>query len=368
MTAPDPDHADLLEAVHRGDVVEVARRRLDDGEDDDILVRIAACGDRIAATLAAEARKVAELLAAAGIEAEVRAPSRAPQRHALTVSVADATAAHRGADTLAAAGFERWDVWSGGAARSFDRNADHLTVGRTRGHTLTVRLSWRAVRDRRPLARAMRPTHGDWAMVSLPGWLWWAYPCVRVMRLAAERLGLRDRHAGSLGPFLATPDEMIEPLLDVAELGPDDHVVDLGCGDGRIPVAAALAGCRATGIELSSELAARARDRATDTGVADRVDIIHGDARDADLGAADVVIAFLPTDVLSVLLPEILASLPEGGRLVAHEQNRLPDTVAPRPDHSTIVVAEGAITVAQRWDAPRHEARWGAAPGPEAAT
>ena len=100
-------------------------------------------------------------------------------------------------------------------------------------------------------------------MVRLPRRTWPAYSLVRPVRLVLERVGLRRRHEDSLGPFLATPDSLIDPLLELAQVGPDDHVVDIGCGDGRLVVeAAARLGCRAVGIERSPELVDSARARA----------------------------------------------------------------------------------------------------------
>ncbi len=189
-------------------------------------------------------------------------------------------------------------------------------------------------------------------MVELPSWAGWGYPAVRAARLVMERTGLRRRHESTLGPFLSTPASLLEPLLEVADPGPDDVVVDLGCGDGRLVVAAASAfGCRSVGVESSETLARKAEASAAAAGLGSLVEIVHGDARDADLTTASVVFAFLPTDVLAELLPGLVANLPAGGRLVAHEQNRLLATTRPLPDHSEVVVSGDALTVAHRWDA-----------------
>ena len=86
---------------------------------------------------------------------------------------------------------------------------------------------------------------GDWTMVSLPTPLWPAYSFVRPARLVLERIGRRDAHAAGLGPFLSTPHSLIPPLFELVGLGPDDTLLDIGCGDGRIAIAAAQSvGCR----------------------------------------------------------------------------------------------------------------------------
>lgn len=341
----------LVEAVHHGDVFAVATQLAEavDGPDE-LPTRILACGARIAADLAAALEEIGAVLDAAGVVYHAPPLPHRARHHALTVQVGDVATAHRAAAALEAEGFERWDRWQAGAAVSFDRTADHLRLGRTRDQTIVVRVEWDAPRTRRALDRLVRPSHGDWAMVTLPRALWWAYPGVRAARLAAERLGLRARHRESIGPFLATPDQLLEPLLDVAGATATDLVVDLGCGDGRLVVASAARGGRSVGVEMDPDLADRARSRAADAGLADRVTIVTGDARTVDLDDADVVFAFLPTDVLADLLPAVLAALRPGARVVAHEQNRLaPGT--PTPTASRVVVADAALTVAHRWDA-----------------
>lgn len=342
----------LVEAVHHGDVFAIATQRAEAGDGpDELPSRILACGARIAADLAAACDEIGATLDAAGVGYQAPTLPHRAQRHALTVRVGDVATAHRAAAALEAEGFERWDRWQAGAAVSFDRTADHLRLGRTRDQTLVVRVEWDAPRTRcGAIDRLLRPSHGDWAMVTLPRALWWAYPGVRVVRLAAERLGLRARHRESIGPFLATPDQLLEPLLDVAGATATDVVVDLGCGDGRLVVAAATRGGRSVGVELDPDLADRARSRASEAGLADRVTIVTGDARTIDLDDADIVFAFLPTDVLADLLPSVLAALRPGARVVAHEQNRLAPST-PRPTVSQVVVADAALTVAHRWDA-----------------
>lgn len=340
----------LIEAVHRGAVMAAAELLAASDPHHELTDRVLACGARIAEELASTRDEIVGALGAAAITAAPVPPPHPPQHHTLTLRVDHVAAAHRAATVLEPLGFERWDTWTGGAAISFDRHAHHLTVARTGDHTVVARIAWSDPTPRRPIERLVRPTHGDWATLTLPVWLWWAYPGVRIVRLAAERLRLRARHPKSLGPFLATPRALLEPLLAVAGSRPGALVIDLGCGDGRLAIAAALAGCRAIGVERDPDLAERARAAASDAGVTDRVTITTGDARDLDLGAADVVFAFLPPAVLAELLPGILAALRPGARVVAHEQSRLPDD-APAPATSALVVADAALTVAHRWDA-----------------
>lgn len=124
--------------------------------------------------------------------------------------------------------------------------------------------------------------------------------------------------AGPYVPYSETPPDVVEAMLDLATVGPDDTVYDLGCGDGRIAIAAARRGAHAVGIELDPELAAKARAAAAAAGVADRVRIVEGDLYAADLSPATVVAAYLGTLPLQKLAPR-LARLRHGARIVSHD-------------------------------------------------
>ncbi|TNF36553.1 MAG: methyltransferase domain-containing protein [Deltaproteobacteria bacterium] len=107
-------------------------------------------------------------------------------------------------------------------------------------------------------------------------------------------------------------------MLDLAAVGPEDVVYDLGCGDGRIAIAAARRGAHAVGIEIDPARAATARAKAKAAGVAERVRIVEGDLYEADLSAATVVAAYLGTLPLQKLAPR-LAQLRDGARVVSHD-------------------------------------------------
>ena len=108
-------------------------------------------------------------------------------------------------------------------------------------------------------------------------------------------------------------------MLQMANVGPDDVVLDLGSGDGRIPIAAARDfGARAVGIEIDPGLVLLARDEARTAGVADRVEFKEGDMYEADLSAATVVTLFLNPRPNLKLRPKLLASLRPGARIVSY--------------------------------------------------
>lgn len=310
---------------------------------------VAAC-ERIGETCDERRREIVAQLRSRGCDVEPAGRAGPRQHHTIELDVADFDTARRAASLLAHDGWEPWQVWTGGAERSARRFADELVVAATTDVTTVVRFRWGEPRRRSALRRAFSPTAGDWSMVDLPAPLWPAYSVVRPTRLVLERVGLRARHDDSLGPFLSTPDELVLPLLEFGSLAPDDRVVDIGCGDGRIVVAAAEhARCRAVGVERADELVERARRRAADRGVADLVDVVQGDARTVDLDRATLVVMFLSVRVVADLVPAVLQRLRPGARLVVHEQSRLPATMSPAPDESVALIADGAVTVAHRW-------------------
>jgi cyclopropane fatty-acyl-phospholipid synthase-like methyltransferase len=167
-----------------------------------------------------------------------------------------------------------------------------------------------------------------------------------------ERLGARSDDHADLEPFLVTPLDLVAPLLVAADVGEDDVLLDVGCGDGRIVVEAARRwGCRAVGVERSEELAGVATDRAAGEGVSDRVRVVHGDGLDVSLTDISVVVMFLPMRVAARIVAALLRSLPAGARLWLHEQSAL-DPRMPPPDRSVLVLGAESLTIAHRWIAP----------------
>jgi hypothetical protein len=344
----------LVEAIHGGRLHEAAATVRDDVSRDDrersrAAQAVRVC-EQIGQACASERERVVALLGAAGCDLDELEPIGPRQHHTVDVRVADLDAAQRAAVALAPHGFEPWQQWRRGAERSARRFADELVVGATADVTTVVRFSWGSGGRRSRLRRVFTPTAGDWSLVDLPGPLWPAYSLVRPVSLVSERVGALQRHDDSLGPFLSTPRSLIGPLLEFAGVTSDDRLLDVGSGDGRVVVTAAeQIGCRTVGVERSVDLVERARRRATDAGVADLVEIVHGDGRAADLAEATVVFMFLSMRVVADLVPATLRQLRPGARLVIHEQSRLPDSMAPKPDESAAVIGDGAVTVAHRW-------------------
>ena len=118
--------------------------------------------------------------------------------------------------------------------------------------------------------------------------------------------------------WLPTNDDLVFKMLDAAQVGPQDELVDLGAGDGKIPIAAARQfGARAWGIEYNKDLAALAQRNAQRAGVAERVRIVHGDIFKEDFSKATVVTMYLLEELNAQLRPTILAMKP-GTRVLSN--------------------------------------------------
>jgi SAM-dependent methyltransferase len=119
-------------------------------------------------------------------------------------------------------------------------------------------------------------------------------------------------------PFVATPPEIVERMLRIAEVGPGDHLIDLGSGDGRIVIAAAKRGATGLGVDLDPGLVRQARENAAQAGVALRAEFQVRDIFETDLSKASVVAFYLLPEFNARLLPRLLALKP-GTRIVSHD-------------------------------------------------
>jgi SAM-dependent methyltransferase len=117
--------------------------------------------------------------------------------------------------------------------------------------------------------------------------------------------------------WVPTPPELVEKMLDMARVTPDDYVIDLGSGDGRCVIAAAKRGARAVGIEYDAALTEVSRRNASREGVSERATFVQGDFFDVDFYAASVLVLFLLPDVLRKLRPKF-ERLKPGTRIVAN--------------------------------------------------
>jgi hypothetical protein len=120
-------------------------------------------------------------------------------------------------------------------------------------------------------------------------------------------------------PFIASPDEVVERMLALARTGPEDFVIDLGSGDGRIVIAAAKKfGARGLGVDIDTTLVAQSRASALREGVAGRALFEQRDVRSTDVSRASVVTIYLLPNLIDELQPKLLEELKPGARIVTH--------------------------------------------------
>ncbi len=134
-----------------------------------------------------------------------------------------------------------------------------------------------------------------------------------------------------VSPYMPTPQEVVVAMLHAANVGPDDVLYDLGCGDGRIVVTAAKQfGARATGVDINPQLLREAQAHARQAGVTDRVQFLQQDLFETELRDATVVTLYLLSKVNLRLRPQLLHDLKPGSRVVSHAFSMgkwLPDQV-----------------------------------------
>ncbi len=119
--------------------------------------------------------------------------------------------------------------------------------------------------------------------------------------------------------YVPTPHDVVERMLDMAGVGPGDYVVDLGCGDGRIVIAAAKRGAYGHGIDLDPQRIKEARKNAKKAGVADNVVFAEQNIYDTDFSKANVITMYLFPSINLKLRPFLLKNLKPGSRVVSHD-------------------------------------------------
>ena len=115
----------------------------------------------------------------------------------------------------------------------------------------------------------------------------------------------------------ADPEAVVEKMLDVAKVTPQDYVMDLGSGDGRNVIAAAKRGARALGVEFNPDMVDFSKRNAAAAGVADKALFVQGDMYVADISKASVMALFLLPDNMVKLREKFLALKP-GSRIVSN--------------------------------------------------
>jgi SAM-dependent methyltransferase len=125
--------------------------------------------------------------------------------------------------------------------------------------------------------------------------------------------------APNLAPYVPTPAEVVDRMLDLAGVTKSDVVLDLGCGDGRIPIAAARKfGARGIGVDIDPQRIAEANANAKAAGVTSLVTFRLQDAMTTDLSEATVVTLYLLSASNLKLRPILTRQLKPGSRIVSH--------------------------------------------------
>lgn len=121
-------------------------------------------------------------------------------------------------------------------------------------------------------------------------------------------------------PFVPTPRPVVDKMLELAAPTADDYLIDLGSGDGRIPITAAQRfGTRGLGIDIDPRRIAEARKNAEEAGVADKVEFRQEDLFETDISQATILTLYLLPSVNIKLRPRILKELRPGTRVVSHD-------------------------------------------------
>jgi SAM-dependent methyltransferase len=124
----------------------------------------------------------------------------------------------------------------------------------------------------------------------------------------------------NLAPKVGSPEHAVEKMLEVANLKPGEVIYDLGCGDGRILIAAASKyKAKGVGIEISDHLARTAAEQVKKAGLQGQVKIIHGDFMKTDLSDANVVTLYLATAANDMLRPNLERYLKPSTRVVSYD-------------------------------------------------
>jgi hypothetical protein len=163
-------------------------------------------------------------------------------------------------------------------------------------------------------------------------------------------------------PYVQTPQNVVDTMLEIAKVGPGDYVIDLGSGDGRMVITAAKKyGARGFGVDLDRNLVALANRNARQAGVANRAVFYQRDLHETDVGAATVMSIYLLPEVNLMIRTRLLATLKPGTRIVSHDYGM----GEWRPDYQTELDAPGkTVGVSQRskifyWVVPgRAAGRW----------
>jgi hypothetical protein len=171
------------------------------------------------------------------------------------------------------------------------------------------------------------------------------------MALSASLVFAAENVVKDGGPYVPTPQVVVDAMLDVAGVGPRDFVVDLGSGDGRIVLTGATRHqASGMGVDIDGELVDLANASAQRLGVAQRVKFHQQDVFAADLSRATVLTLYLLPGMMERLRPKLLKELKPGARIVSHDF----DFGEWKPDRSVEVQTPEKYDLTGNWTSTVH--------------
>lgn len=184
---------------------------------------------------------------------------------------------------------------------------------------------------------------------------WIIFTLVLMSCLVLHTPGTWARNRPARSPdihFVPTPQEVVEIMLRLADVKQGDVVYDLGCGDGRIVIAAAKkARARAIGFDIDPEMVQRSRENVKTAGVGHLVTIKERDIFELDLREASVITLYLLPELNVRLIPQ-LDKLKPGARIVSHAF----DMKGIQPDvEATVYTSQGIPVPVFLWTTPLHK-------------
>lgn len=130
----------------------------------------------------------------------------------------------------------------------------------------------------------------------------------------------QDKAPVNAGPYVPSPTSVVADMLTLAEVGPQDFVIDLGSGDGRIVLTAAkVFGARGFGVDINEKLVKEANESAKIQGIADRANFTIQDLFKTDIRKATVLTMYLLPNTVNMLKDKLLTELSPGTRILSHD-------------------------------------------------
>lgn len=132
----------------------------------------------------------------------------------------------------------------------------------------------------------------------------------------------------SLAPPCQSDNDVVSSIIRLAAVTAADHLMDLGCGDGRICIEASkVYGARSTGVEIEPQLIEQFIANVASNRLEDLVSVVQGDLMELDLSPATVITLYLLPEAIELIKPKLIAAIDRGCRLICHTWG--PKGVAP---------------------------------------